>query len=239
MWYSEMPANVWPSSQRRSLYIQLSAACLREFFEEKKKKVRKSWRNKNESRQANWQHPRSLLGSHRTALDSQTPKSLTSEQHLTIPPVPFSQDLDLPTEGKETSPQSFLHHCQSHIDINFPDSSVRAKTMSGACVPPAVRLQNSIRNGSCVFYRCCSLLLLLCEFVLFSLKGSRIGLQQQGPQQHEPFSNNFSSFPEKEEFPWFKLQRVQSKRGLPYRSTAAKQIRDIANTKALLCVFNA
>lgn len=36
MWYSEMPANVWLSSQRRSLYIQLSAACLREFFEEKK-----------------------------------------------------------------------------------------------------------------------------------------------------------------------------------------------------------
>lgn len=166
-------------------------------------------------------------------------KSLTSKQHLTIPPVPFSQNLELPTEGKKMSPQSILYHCQSHIDINFPDSSARAKTMSCACVPPAVRLQNSIRNGSCVFYRCCSLLLFLCELVLFSLKGSRIGLQQQGPQQHEPFSNNFSSFPEKEEFPWFKPQRVQSKRGLPYRSTAAKQIRDIAKTKALLCVFNA
>lgn len=114
----------------------------------------------------------------------------------------------------------------------FPDLSMAAMAMCGACVPPAARLQNSSKNGSCIFCRRCSLLPLLCELVLLSLKGSRIGLEQQGPQQHWPFSNNFSSFPEKGQFPCFRPQRVQSNSGLPYRNTAAKHIRDTVNMKA-------
>lgn len=72
----------------------------------------------------------------------------------------------------------------SHIGAYFPASSVAAKAVSGADAPPAARLQNGTRNGNCLFCRCCSLLPLLCELVLFSLKGSGIGLEQQGPQQY-------------------------------------------------------
>lgn len=182
MWYSEMPANVWPSSQRRSLYIQLSAACLREFFEKASQKKLKKQKlvhtgQMTAPQESAWLSPYCAWWS-----DSKITDLKTKSDYSTC--FFFSGSLTAYGGLGDTSPQSISHHCQSHIDINFPYSSEIAKTMSGACVPPAVRLQNSIRNGSCIFYRCCSLLPLLCELVLFSLKGSRIGLQQQGPQQH-------------------------------------------------------
>lgn len=108
----------------------------------------------------------------------------------------------------------------------------------GVAVPPGVRLQTSPGSGSCVWCRRCSLLPLLCELVLFSLKGSRTGLQQQGPRQHEPFSNNFSSFPEKGQFPCVRPQRVQANVGLPC-GNVTKQIRDIVNMKGLGCILHA
>lgn len=76
------------------------------------------------------------------------------------------------------------------------------------------------------------------SLVLFSLKGSRTGLQQQGPWQHEPFSNNFSSFPEKGQFPCVRPQRVQANEGLPCRNVT-KQNRDIVNMKGLSCILHA
>lgn len=110
----------------------------------------------------------------------------------------------------------------------------RCKSICGIYLPPAVRLQNSTRNGSCLFCCCCSLLPLLCQLLLFSLKGSRIGLEQQGPRQHQPFSSNFFSFPEKGQFPcFFRSLREQSNRGLPYRNTAAIQMRDTLKYKSL------
>lgn len=107
----------------------------------------------------------------------------------------------------------------------------------GVAVPPAVRLQTSPGSGSRVWCRRCSLLPLLCELVLFSLKGSRTGLQQQGPRQHEPFSNNFSSFSEKGQFPCVRPQRVQANEELPC-GNVTKQIRDTGNMKALSCILH-
>lgn len=108
----------------------------------------------------------------------------------------------------------------------------------GVAVPPAERLQTHPRSGSCAWCCRCSLLPLLCELVLFSLKGSRTGLQQQGPRQHKPFSNNFSSFPEKGQFPCVRPQRVQANEGLPCGNDT-KHIRDIVNMKALSCILHA